>query len=290
MKFINRYFIGGHWSIAYNVTPSNNEVNIIKNKSKEWYADPFLFSKDDQTYLFGEIYDKKKEKGIIGYSILINNSFEPLSPVLERDYHISYPCVFSINNQIYMIPETSENRTLELYVAIDFPTKWNLQRVLLSDIVCYDTTYFEFENKHYLFVYQEMSNNFYIKVFLIQNDSFDLKLVSESKAIDKTQRPAGSFFYKDNVLYRPSQYEKIKYGERIIVNRVEFDNELYREIQVSGLDVGDYKILSTDKFVRTHTINFTDKVRVIDLRTEKLGFFIPIMRIMRKIKIKRRKK
>jgi hypothetical protein len=54
------------------------------------------------------------------------NHGEPFA-VLERSYHLSYPFIFRWGSDIFMIPETSDNRTVEVYRAVEFPGKWELE-------------------------------------------------------------------------------------------------------------------------------------------------------------------
>ncbi len=42
--------------------------------------------------------------------------------------------------ETYMIPESQENRTIELFRATDFPQHWELDRVLMHDIDAVDVT------------------------------------------------------------------------------------------------------------------------------------------------------
>ncbi len=72
--------------------------------------------------------------------------------MLERDCHVSYPLTFTWNGSWYMIPETAQNRTVELYRAVDFPHRWEFELVLLSDIEAVDATAAEIEGSWWMFV------------------------------------------------------------------------------------------------------------------------------------------
>ena len=39
---------------------------------------------------------------------------------LERDYHLSYPFIFEWESRLYMIPETTVTRQVELYLCTEF--------------------------------------------------------------------------------------------------------------------------------------------------------------------------
>jgi hypothetical protein len=61
------------------------------------------------------------------------------------DYHLSYPFIFRAGGGIFMVPESSANRTIELFVAEDFPSRWRRYCVLMSELEAHDTTLFRDE-------------------------------------------------------------------------------------------------------------------------------------------------
>ena len=66
---------------------------------------------------------------------------------------MSYPCVFAKKNKYYMIPETSENNTIEIYECIEFPYIWVKKKNLLNNVFAVDVTYFYDEQNDYLISY-----------------------------------------------------------------------------------------------------------------------------------------
>ena len=48
------------------------QFHLVKNNTRYWRADPFLFKHNGNNYLFAEMYDRKKKKGVIG-AARINN-------------------------------------------------------------------------------------------------------------------------------------------------------------------------------------------------------------------------
>lgn len=96
--------------------------------SKEyWYADPILVSDKSGTYLFAEAFDRKKRIGHISVSA-VSHDGEIGKPqlIISEPYHMSFPFVFEWNENYYMIPETSENSSINLYMAKSFPYDWQL--------------------------------------------------------------------------------------------------------------------------------------------------------------------
>jgi hypothetical protein len=131
----------------------DSQWRIIDPPRTRFYADPFLFSHRGRKFIFFEDYVYAVKKGLIS-CLAIDEQGNPGEPfvVLERNYHLSYPFVFQWGSDIFMIPETSDNRTVELYRAVEFPGKWELQKVLFSNVRAVDSTLLQYQGKCWLFV------------------------------------------------------------------------------------------------------------------------------------------
>jgi len=106
-----------------------------------FYADPFLLRHQGVTALFVEDYDYRRRKAVIsGFTIDAAGRVGKPFTALNAAGHLSYPFVFSVGGQAFMVPESSANRTVELYEAVDFPEGWRQRAVLLEDIDASDTT------------------------------------------------------------------------------------------------------------------------------------------------------
>ena len=46
--------------------------------------------------------------------------------VLREPFHLSFPHVFSFDDEVFMVPETLGAGAVRLYRAIDFPDRWEL--------------------------------------------------------------------------------------------------------------------------------------------------------------------
>ena len=121
-----------------NVSP----FSVMPISAEEWYADPIVFSRNGVDYLFCEVYDRKADTGSIGYTILDSTTPKRPQIVLKTDSHLSYPCVFEKNDCIYMIPETTTQKDIELYKAVDFPGKWEFFCLLKNGGEYADSTVF----------------------------------------------------------------------------------------------------------------------------------------------------
>ncbi|MDB5460800.1 MAG: formyl transferase [Caulobacteraceae bacterium] len=114
---------------------------ILDAGPDRFYADPFLLRHDGVTAVFFEDYDYRLGRAAISYLVLDEDG-RPGSPAeaLSRPYHLSYPFVFVHDGVVLMVPETSENRTMELYEARSFPNDWRLRTVLMENVDASDTT------------------------------------------------------------------------------------------------------------------------------------------------------
>lgn len=90
-----------------------------------WYADPLLFWHQGKRWLFCEAFDMAQGRGAIAVSDFDElDRPNPPRVVLKEEYHLSFPTVFEWNGNVWMIPESGENHTLNLYRCTAFPTEW----------------------------------------------------------------------------------------------------------------------------------------------------------------------
>lgn len=98
-----------------------------------YYADPMLFERDGKTWLFVEDYQYAQSQACISVAeVATTGQVGLFTPCLTRPYHLSYPFVFEHGGEIFMLPETGRNNTVELYRATGFPLEWKFEKVLLS--------------------------------------------------------------------------------------------------------------------------------------------------------------
>jgi hypothetical protein len=113
---------------------------LIEPPSNEFWCDPFLFEYDNRVYIFFENFEFSMQKGKISVGIIEENQINAVADAIDVTYHMSYPFVFKHNNDIYMIPETSEKKRLEIWKCEEFPSKWLLEKTLFEGISLVDST------------------------------------------------------------------------------------------------------------------------------------------------------
>lgn len=102
-----------------------------------WYADPMLFEEGGEHWLFCEAFDRRANKGLLAVSKLTDAGPEKPVPILEKEFHLSFPNVFRWRGKIWMLPETGNDHSLCLYECVQFPYKWALAaRFALGEEVC----------------------------------------------------------------------------------------------------------------------------------------------------------
>lgn len=235
-----------------------------------FWADPCLFSYDGKKYIFFEELPYQTHKAHISVMELAEDGklSEP-TVVLQKDYHLSYPFVFEDNGEIYMIPETSGNKTVELYKATNFPFEWKFEMNLMENLHAVDATLHFDGEKYWLFVNikENKGASAWDELFLFYSDTLHTKdwrphplnpVVSDVR----TSRPAGKLFISNGKLYRPSQDCSCAYGYATNLNEIvtltEYD---YKEKLVKKL-LPDWN----DKLKGVHTLSVEGNMAVIDAR------------------------
>lgn len=210
-----------------------------------FHADPVLVRDGDAHHLFFEDADRASGVGKIAWRpIGADGRAGESTIVLETDHHLSYPFVFRWRDAYYMIPETSEKRTVELYRASEFPLRWELEKVIFRDVAAVDTTLFEHEGRFWLFLAMSptgASMNDELFLFHAPTPLGDWTPHPWNPVVSDVRRarPAGPVFRDAGALWRPGQDCAGDYGAAFWLNRIErLDPHGYRETPVRRVDPG----------------------------------------------------
>lgn len=269
------------WVLAYRFRTGKDDPNnsfykfkfIIPPKDRFW-ADPFPVRVNDKYFVFVEEYVYGSGKGHIAVIEVNRGEHMPPITVLERDYHLSYPCIFRFQETLYMIPETRDNQTVELYRCTEFPTKWELDTVLLQDVNASDATVMEHEGKWWMFVNLGQKNypTDWDELSLFYADTpkgpWQPHRRNPVKSDVRGSRPAGHVFNWRGSLYRPAQNSSKFYGYGMSINKIkELSLENYEEELVATILPRWNK-----KVIGTHTLNSCEDLTVIDCLTSRRRF------------------
>jgi|WetSurMetagenome_2_1015567.scaffolds.fasta_scaffold50012_2 hypothetical protein len=247
----------------------SRHYNVLKPPKDRFWADPFVICRNGEIYIFIEEVLYKTMKGHITL-LVINEKGQLLRTrkILDKPYHMSYPFVFNADGNYYMIPETSENKSIDLYKCEEFPVKWSFAMNLMDNIIAKDTTLFFHDNKWWLFTAINESQLYseYAELFLFySSDLFTSKWIPHPNnpiSTDiRTARPAGKVFVHQDKIYRPSQDCSGRYGRAININQIITLSETsYKEVLVSRTDATWEK-----KLKGTHTFNSDENFSIIDV-------------------------
>src|SRR5262249_24514065 len=237
-------------------------THLVPPKDKFW-ADPFPVKVDGKYYIFLEEYLYQTDRAHISVMEVNKAGATDPAPVLKRDYHLSYPFVFYWKDRYYMIPETAENKTVELYTCESFPNEWKLETVLLEGVPGRDATLFELDGLWWMFVAMadtDSADELYLYYSATPLGPWKPHQRNPVKSDVRNSRPAGRPFYWNGDLYRPAQDSSERYGYAMTINRVvRLTPDDFVEEEVS-------KVLPQwRKDLRgTHTLNICEDLTVID--------------------------
>ncbi len=271
-KFLFLFYIE-QWSLlvargSAETVPSWENFNLLTPPKDRFWADPFPWHVNGEDYIFYEELPYSTKKGYIS-CMKLGRDFEILSNevVLDRPYHLSYPFLFEYKGHLYMLPETRQNRTIEIYRCEHFPNKWEKAGALIDNIEAVDATLLEFNGKWWLFTnVVKPGGNAYDSLYLYYSDSpiSDKWIPHPLNPVlrdIKYARPAGRIFKRDEYLIRPSQDCTARYGYAINFNRIDQLSETdYKETPLTHFTPpkDNLKILST------HTWNKSGSLHTID--------------------------
>ena len=272
-ELMKRLFLE-QWSIVIQAksdmpkTISDHGFRIMRPPRDRFYADPFLSERDGRSYLFFEDYRFSSRKGLISCCEVDGqgNCSEP-RVVLERTYHLSYPFLFTWQGEMYMIPETRDNGTIEMYRASDFPYSWVHEAVLMSDVAAFDSTLLHHHDKWWLFTAGVLDHALpeqTLCLFFADSPWGPWSAHPKNPIVSDVchARPAGCLYFENGQLIRPGQDCSKSYGGAVRLHRVDVLSETdYQETQLASI-TPDWIPGSTG----IHTLNQSTEYRVMDCK------------------------
>ena len=134
-----------HFTVKLWQLPGGRET-VIPGPADGYYADPFITRHDGRLWLFVEEFVYPKDRGfltVLGLDEdLAVTSMEPvdfLPCYAALDSHASYPCIFEHDGESYMVPETYQRGSIDLYVCDAWPSRWRLRRRLRFGVDAVDS-------------------------------------------------------------------------------------------------------------------------------------------------------
>ena len=156
-----RYYTS-HWKVGYRFIegPGVSELGslegppwqVLADPGDRFYADPFPFCWNGRYFVFVEELDHSVGKGVISVAEFGSDG-KPQRPykILEEPFHLSYPQIFTYENEIWMLPESAAGKKLTLYRARRFPDLWVEEKTIINDRELFDATLLQTDELFWLF-------------------------------------------------------------------------------------------------------------------------------------------
>jgi hypothetical protein len=267
--------IGGkyyRWGVAYQFAENwQNSVlwrsNVIANPPYRFLADPFVFRREDLEVCFVEDYDFRTRRGKISVFKINGNKYEDLGPALDEPFHLSYPFIFTVDNELYMCPETAEIREIRLYKCTEFPLRWSFHKTLIKDVSAVDTNVFYFKDRWWLLTTIDSSEigELCSELHVFYSDAFDSDTwtphAKNPVIFDSLRARNGGFFRDGEKLLRVFQRQGFdQYGESMGIAQIkDLGTDTYREETVSRIWPR-----FAPKIIGTHSFSYHDGLLAVD--------------------------
>lgn len=260
------------WQLRYDfaddvATTLHRYKSIIPPKDSFW-ADPHVIERDGRFFIFIEELPYASGRGHISVIAMDGDGkWEPPVPILKKPYHLSYPFVFQHEGRWFMIPESAEDKTVQLYECTRFPDRWEHRMNLMENVRAVDATLHHDGTLWWMFanVALEPGASTCDELFLFSSPdlfSRDWRPHPANPIVSdcKNSRPAGPIFKWNGRLYRPAQNCSKRYGYGFSLNRIDvLSPSAYRETQVTSvLPDWEKDLLATHTYARAGRLNVVD--------------------------------
>jgi hypothetical protein len=262
---VEQWFLA--WSFEHRVSEDLRGFTRLLPPKDRYWADPFVLTKNGRYFVFFEDLPFAAGKAHISMiEVSREKGASPPVKVLERDYHLSYPFLVEQDGELYMVPETGRNRTVEAYRCVDFPLRWRLERVLLEGVRLVDATFHRGADRWWMFANAAAGGS---RMFDDELHLFHAERLlgdwqphprNPVKSDARCARPAGQLAWRNGALLRPAQVCVPRYGAGLSLNRVlRLTPHEYAERQVERvLPAPDSGLLGI------HTLNRAGELTVVD--------------------------
>jgi hypothetical protein len=267
-----RKFSPRQWELLYSFEPEAEQkldsFRKIRPPQDRFWADPHVVYQKPNYFIFIEEYLYQTQRGHIAVMEMDRSgNYKQPVPVLQKDYHLSFPYVFHWLGHYYMIPESSANKTIDLYECIEFPYRWQHKLTLMKDVQAVDTTVMYVQGKWWLFtaMAEQQAAAPQVELFLFYaddlfTDQWHPHPMNPVVSDIKKARGAGGIFIRKGRLFRPSQYGSSVYGYGFDVNEIVTLSETeYGERTVTTVrPQANYSILATHTYANRGDLTVID--------------------------------
>ena len=229
-------------AVAANTPPTHapRSETRLHSPAGTFWADPFLHRHSDgRLFVFFEEFSFSSARGHIAALELGGNSTGVATTVLREPWHLSYPFLIPLAGKLYMIPESGEHRSVDLYVCDEMPQRWRKVCTLIENKRLADAT-LVFRNKRWwMFAAHgddraSVSDEMHIYWAEDLFGPWHAHALNPVRMHGRNTRPAGAFVERNGRLYRPVQDCSDIYGGGLQFTEVlRLDEHHFDEVEVA---------------------------------------------------------
>ncbi len=258
---------------------------LTKPKRGIYFSDPFGFKSNGFLQILYENYNYRTRRANISKiefdlkkKSIINNKI-----IIDKTFHLSFPYVFEYNDEIFCMPEASQNNQIDLYKFDKEDDVFVPVSTILRNVDAVDTTLFNYEGLWWLFFTrkEQSGTNLYAYYSKEIFGAYEPHKNNPIKTDVRSSRPAGTAFYYDGNLYRPAQNCSKTYGGEISINKI---------IKLNPFEFDENVVAVVKPFQKTkfnkgiHTLSSVDDYTIIDAKRFAFVMNNFIFQFKRKIK------
>ncbi len=245
-----------------------SDFRWIDSPRGHFWADPFICEHQGRYWVYFEDYSYKHKRAIIACSeISPRGEMQPPVPCADRPgHHYSYPHIFQVGSETFMIPESVDSNSVDLFRCQQFPDKWVSETTLLAGKFV-DTTIWEHEGLWWLATTSAECSSRAGCLLLFYSTSltgeWQFHPANPISTDIRRNRGAGRVFRSENRLIRPSQSCAPSYGHSIAFNEItKLSRHSYSEKELKTIAPQP-----GGKIAGIHTYNSAGNIEVIDGRS-----------------------
>ena len=253
------------------------------------YADPFPIIYKNELFVMAESFGALSNEGKIQSFCTGPSGTWSAREAIRFPHHLSYPCVVHVNDGIFATFESLDSSELAIYRCARFPDLWTRHAVVVQDQRYADPTLFRHEDRWWLLATEydfASEGNSNLHAWFSEKGlegPWVAHLQNPVKSDVGSARSAGSPFLKDGVLHRPSQNCTNRYGQSIVINRIERLNpEEFQEMTIQ-------QIFPTRAYPNgIHHFAGAGSWTAVDGRRDEFSLKLGFRRILKKIRINKK--
>lgn len=261
------------WQIAYTFNSAAHwdrleQFTFIEPPKEVFWADPMpLYWQDQHWILFEELPFAAPRGHLLAIQVKPDGSHGQPLPLMKRDFHLSYPFVVKVGDALYMVPETSATRRIELHRCVEFPHKWELVTILVDRVNAVDATLHKHTDGRWWMwasvVEEGAERGEELHLYYADQLQGPWLAHSANPVISdiRCARPAGPIMVTETGLVRPAQNSADAYGHHVEWRQIE---ELTPQTYVER-SLGELRPQGNPAWLRIHTVAETDGLKVIDV-------------------------